>query len=58
MKQKDLPNLLYLVIKEMGGKGTMMKIFRAFWAKHGNELNEKEDLFYSWLANKLKRHMV
>ena len=48
MTRKDLPEILYELIKELGGKAKMMEIFKVFWQKYKNQLNETEDLFYTW----------
>ena len=48
MKRKDLPDILYQLIKELGGSAKMMTIFRKFWADHKNEIKEDDDVFYTW----------
>ena len=48
MTRKDLPDILYQLIKELGGSATMMTIFRKFWADHKSELKENDDMFYTW----------
>ena len=44
MERKDLPDILYRIIKDLGGSATMMEIFRKFWTLHGKALKENEDL--------------
>lgn len=48
MKRTDLPNILYQIIEELGGRAKMMDIFKSFWAKYKNVLNENDDIFYTW----------
>lgn len=48
MTRTDLPNILYQIIDELGGRAKMMDIFKSFWAKYKNVLNEDEDIFYTW----------
>lgn len=48
MTRKDLPDILYQLIKELGESATMMTIFRKFWKDHKSELNENDDFFYTW----------
>ncbi|MCL2176555.1 MAG: hypothetical protein FWB72_01180 [Firmicutes bacterium] len=61
MKRKDLPQILYELIKDMGGSGKMMDIFKKFWEQNKNAISDKSDLFYTWnydirwAATKLRR---
>lgn len=48
MKRKDLPNLLYELIQDMGGSATMMDIFKKFWERYKTSLESSGDLFYTW----------
>lgn len=48
MNRNDLQNILYELIDELGGRAYMMDIFRLFWKKHGKELKESDDIFYTW----------
>lgn len=48
MTRKDLPDILYQLIKELGGSAPMMTIFRKFWINHKSELKEVDDIFYTW----------
>ncbi|MDE7405580.1 MAG: hypothetical protein K2M89_01740 [Clostridiales bacterium] len=48
MTRKDLPDILYQLIKELGGSAAMMTIFRKFWKEHKNEIQEGDDFFYTW----------
>ena len=48
MTRKDLPEILYKIIKDLGGSARMMEIFQKFWALHGKSLSERDDLFYTW----------
>lgn len=48
MERNDLPDFLYKIIDELGGKASMMSIFRKFWEKHGKELSSADDMFYTW----------
>ena len=48
MTRKDLPGILYQIIKGFGGKATMMQVFRQFWKENKSKLSESDDLFYTW----------
>ena len=48
MSRKDLPNMLYSLIKELGGKAKMIDIFKSFWVTYEQELKNSGDLFYTW----------
>jgi len=48
MNKADLPNVLYKIIEDLGGSAPMIVIFRSFWKLHGKDLNENDDLFYTW----------
>lgn len=48
MKRQDLPNLLYSLIKDLGGSASMMEIFREFWKRYEPLLKSSGDLFYTW----------
>ena len=48
MQRKDLPNKLYSLIAELGGKAKMIDIFKSFWTKYEHELKNSGDLFYTW----------
>lgn len=48
MTRKDLPNILYQIIYELGGSAEMIDIFKSFWSKYKNVLKETDDIFYTW----------
>lgn len=48
MTRNDLPDLLYQLIKELGGKADMMTIFKKFWSEYETELRNSGDIFYTW----------
>ncbi len=48
MDRNDLPDILYDLIDELGGRACMMDIFKLFWKKHGKDLQESDDIFYTW----------
>lgn len=48
MTKNMLPDLLYDVLKEMGGRGSIVPVCKKFWAKHENDLRKSGDLFYTW----------
>lgn len=48
MRKEDLPGKLIEVLKELGGKGTIIEICKKFWEINGKDLSEKNDLFYTW----------
>lgn len=48
MERKDMPDILYDIIKQMGGKAKMMDIFKIFWQEYEDELKKSGDLFYTW----------
>lgn len=48
MTRKDLPEILYDLIKELGGRAEMMEVFKAFWEKYKTQLHETDDIFYTW----------
>lgn len=48
MVRNDLPDLLYKTIQSLGGKASMMDIFREFWKLYANKLDPAEDMFYTW----------
>jgi len=48
MNRNNLPDILHRIIKDLGGSATMMDIFKKFWVLHGKDLNEKDDIFYTW----------
>ncbi len=48
MKRNDLPDLLYSTIKDLGGKASMMDIFRKFWEDYASKIPHNEDMFYTW----------
>lgn len=48
MTRKDLPNILYQILDELGGRAKMMDVFKSFWTKYKNVLKETDDIFYTW----------
>lgn len=38
MKKEDLPELLETTISNLGGRGTIVEICKAFWAENEKEL--------------------
>lgn len=48
MTRKDLPEILYQILKDLGGRATMMQVFRQFWKRYKAKLNEADDIFYTW----------
>ncbi|OEF96361.1 hypothetical protein [Desulfuribacillus alkaliarsenatis] len=48
MKKDELPGKLIEVLKNLGGRGTILEICKKFWELYGKELNENDNLFYTW----------
>lgn len=48
MTKDMLPNLLYGVLKDMGGRASIIPVCKEFWAKYENDLRNSGDLFYTW----------
>lgn len=48
MVRNDLPDLLYKTISSLGGKASMMDIFREFWRLYISKLSPTDDMFYTW----------
>ncbi len=48
MTKHDLPKKLELVLKLIGGKGTIVEVCKVFWDKYEDELRNSGDLFYTW----------
>lgn len=48
MTKEMLPNLLYGVLRDMGGHGAIVDICKRFWCEYENELKKSGDLFYTW----------
>lgn len=48
MTKEMLPDLLYGVLRDMGGRGSIIGICKRFWSKYENELKNSGDLFYTW----------
>ncbi len=48
MTRSDLPNILYSILKQLGGSATMMDVFKKFWVDNKHKLHETDDIFYSW----------
>lgn len=48
MKREDLPAALYVVMKKMGGEGTLLDICKEFWNQFESDLQNSGDLFYTW----------
>lgn len=48
MTKEMLPDLLYGVLRDMGGRASIVGICKRFWCKYENELKNSGDLFYTW----------
>ncbi len=48
MTRKDLPDVLYNIIKDLGGSGSMIQIFKKFWIENNHKFTENDDIFYTW----------
>jgi len=48
MTKSDLPNELYIILKTLGGRATLLDACKAFWGTHENALRSSGDLFYTW----------
>lgn len=48
MKKSDLPNILYDIIRSLGGRADMMTVFEEFWRRYGATLTPPDPLFYTW----------
>ena len=48
MKRDDMPDILYDIIWQMGGRAKMIDIFKKFWQDYYDELSKSGDLFYTW----------
>ncbi|MDD4815529.1 MAG: hypothetical protein PHQ62_00095 [Clostridia bacterium] len=48
MTRKDLPDILYNIIHQLGGKPNMMEIFKKFWKEYGSNFTTDDDIFYTW----------
>jgi len=60
----DLKTWLVEALESLGGRGTIVTICKAVWEKHGGELQESGNLFFTWqydirwAANRLRRENV
>ena len=48
MTKEMLPDLLYGILRDMGGHGSIISICKRFWSEYENELRNSGDLFYTW----------
>ena len=48
MTRKNIPTALYVVMRNMGGSGTVVEICKAFWKQFESDLRQSGDLFYTW----------
>ena len=48
MKRNDLPDILYDIIQQMGGRAKIIDIFKKFWQDYYDELSKSGDLVYTW----------
>lgn len=48
MVRNDLPDLLYEIIKSLGGKASMTNILREILKLYASKLNPSENMFYTW----------
>jgi hypothetical protein len=48
ISRDNMTDLLYEVLKDMGGKGTIVEVCKAFWEKHENDLRRSGEWFYKW----------
>jgi len=44
----DLPDILYMSIKDMGGQTNIIDVCKYVWEKYEDDLRHSGDLFYSW----------
>lgn len=48
MERENLPDILHEILKDLGGRASMMDVFKNFWKKYKGELRESDDIFYTW----------
>ena len=48
MLRYDLPDILYLAIKDMGGQTNIIDVCKYVWEKYESDLRHSGDLFYTW----------
>ena len=48
MTRYDLPDILYMSIKDMGGQTNIIDVCKYVWEKYEDDLRHSGDLFYSW----------
>ena len=48
MKRHDLPDILYAVIKDMGGEASILDVCKYVWNHYQADLVNSGDLFYTW----------
>ncbi len=45
MERENLPDILHEILKDLGGRASMMDVFKNFWKKYKGELRESDDIF-------------
>ena len=45
MERENLPDILHEILKDLGGRVSMMDVFKNFWKKYKGELRESDDIF-------------
>ena len=48
MNRYDLPDILYVSIKELGGKADIISVCKYVWTHYQSALEQSGDLFYTW----------
>lgn len=48
MNRNNLPDYLFEILNDLGGKGTIVETCKRFWDKYEAELRASGDLFYTW----------
>jgi hypothetical protein len=48
MDKYDLPSILFISLKEMGGQAKIVDVSKHIWEKYKKELQDSGDIFYTW----------
>ncbi|MDD5018657.1 MAG: hypothetical protein PHO15_11235 [Eubacteriales bacterium] len=48
LKRHDLPDILFVAIKNMEGKANIVDVCKYFWDHYEEELRQSGNLFYTW----------
>lgn len=48
MNRNNLPDYLFEILNDLGGRATIVETCKHFWEKYETELRASDDLFYTW----------